>query len=102
MSRTPANVGLTFILFSGEASIGSGVISSAYRVYVNVHDFGSNRYAPLSSRDGTDTTPPGMFQIVGILGDNEVTFRNISTTVRARYTIKTVPIIIHDAAHAGL
>jgi hypothetical protein len=86
---SPSNMGTFMILFSSD-SAGS---NNSYRYGVNVHGLGFNDYTTLASRDDAN------YQILGSYATLQ--FRN-NSSASARYTVKVLPAIMHDAAHAGL
>ena len=94
LSIKSANVGMIFILFSPDGLVSGS--DATYRVYINAHSGIYNEYPLLASFPPMSPTVP-----FKILGDApEVQFKNDSAIV-ARYTIKSLPLIIHDVIHAG-
>jgi hypothetical protein len=94
LSEGASNVGMVVILFSA-ASYLAGADSHAI-VYIDTHGPGYNQYITIAERTSL------VYEITHPLNDPDILqFNNKSSSV-ARYTIKVMPFIIHDAVHTGL
>lgn len=94
LSIKSANVGMIFILFSPDGLVSGS--DAAYRVYINAHSGVYNDYPLLASFPVNNQA--SAYKIMGTAPD--IQFKNDSALV-ARYTIKSLPLVIHDVIHAG-